>query len=96
MPKLQDRLDEFKTFNNAILCDHNEEQKSSSSDHDTVGAVAIDQFGNVAAATSTGGITGKQPGRVGDTPIIGSGAYADNSLGAVSTTGMPFPPNTND
>lgn len=81
-------MDEFKTFNNAILCDH-EDQKSSS-DHDTVGAVAIDQFGNNAAATSTGGITGKQPGRVGDTPVIGSGAYADNLLGAVSTTGKPL------
>lgn len=81
----QDRLEEFKTFNNAILCDHDEEK--SSGDHDTVGAVAIDQFGNLAAGTSTGGITGKQPGRVGDTPVIGSGAYADNLVGAVSTTG---------
>lgn len=81
----KDRLEEFKTFNNAILCDHDEEK--SSGDHDTVGAVAIDQFGNLAAGTSTGGITGKQPGRVGDTPVIGSGAYADNLVGAVSTTG---------
>lgn len=44
----------------------------------TVGAVAIDSEGNVAAATSTGGITGKLPGRIGDTPILGSGNYADN------------------
>lgn len=44
----------------------------------TVGAVAIDSEGNVAAATSTGGITGKLPGRIGDTPILGSGTYADN------------------
>lgn len=44
----------------------------------TVGAVAIDADGNVAAATSTGGITGKIPGRIGDTPIIGAGTYADN------------------
>lgn len=44
----------------------------------TVGAVAIDSFGNVAAATSTGGITGKLPGRIGDTPTLGSGTYADN------------------
>lgn len=44
----------------------------------TVGAVAIDADGNVAAATSTGGITGKLPGRIGDTPIIGAGTYADN------------------
>lgn len=44
----------------------------------TVGAVAIDQNGNVAAATSTGGMTGKLSGRIGDTPIIGAGTYADN------------------
>ncbi|GAB0087188.1 Probable isoaspartyl peptidase/L-asparaginase CG7860 [Sergentomyia squamirostris] len=53
----------------------------------TVGAVAMDAFGNLAAATSTGGITGKYPGRVGDTPLLGSGTYADNRYGAVSTTG---------
>lgn len=46
----------------------------------TVGAVAIDSEGNVAAATSTGGITGKLPGRIGDTPILGSGTYADNVI----------------
>lgn len=56
-------------------------------DHDTVGAVAIDMYGNVAAATSTGGLTGKWVGRVGDTPMIGAGGYADNVSGAVSTTG---------
>ncbi|XP_055587954.1 isoaspartyl peptidase/L-asparaginase-like [Uranotaenia lowii] len=53
----------------------------------TVGAVAIDSDGNIAAATSTGGLTGKLPGRVGDSPIIGSGAYADNRLGGMSATG---------
>lgn len=46
-----------------------------------------DSKGNIAAATSTGGITGKLPGRVGDTPIIGSGTYADNDFGGVSSTG---------
>lgn len=56
-------------------------------DHDTVGAVAIDCEGNVACATSTGGLTGKWPGRVGDTPVLGSGGCADNETGAVSTTG---------
>ncbi len=55
--------------------------------HDTVGAVAIDASGNVAAATSTGGITGKLVGRVGDTPVIGSGALADNNIGGASSTG---------
>ena len=53
----------------------------------TVGAVAIDSKGNIAAGTSTGGITGKRIGRVGDTPIVGSGAYADNEFGGVSSTG---------
>ncbi|XP_029451497.1 isoaspartyl peptidase/L-asparaginase isoform X2 [Rhinatrema bivittatum] len=53
----------------------------------TVGAVAIDSEGNVACATSTGGITNKMVGRVGDTACIGSGGYADNLVGATSTTG---------
>jgi len=53
----------------------------------TVGAVALDMHGNLAAATSTGGMTNKQPGRVGDSPIIGAGCYASNRTCAVSTTG---------
>ncbi|KAH8377824.1 hypothetical protein KR093_007268, partial [Drosophila rubida] len=53
----------------------------------TVGAVAIDACGNVAAATSTGGITGKLPGRIGDSPVLGAGTYADNETGAASATG---------
>lgn len=53
----------------------------------TVGAVAVDGEGHVAAATSTGGMNGKMVGRIGDTPLIGSGTYADDSTGAVSTTG---------
>lgn len=53
----------------------------------TVGAVAVDAQGNVAAATSTGGITNKQVGRVGDAPLIGAGTYASNRTCAVSTTG---------
>ena len=52
--------------------------------HDTIGAVALDSEGNIAAATTTGGVTGKKVGRVGDVPIIGSGGYADNRVGAVS------------
>jgi len=55
--------------------------------HGTVGAVARDRHGNLAAATSTGGMTGKAPGRVGDSPIIGAGTYADNATCAVSATG---------
>lgn len=53
----------------------------------TVGAVALDQDGNLAAATSTGGMTAKRYGRVGDSPIIGAGTYADNAGCAVSATG---------
>ncbi|MEX3937443.1 isoaspartyl peptidase/L-asparaginase family protein [Paraburkholderia phymatum] len=53
----------------------------------TVGAVAVDLYGHVAAATSTGGITNKQVGRVGDAPLIGAGCYADDATCAVSTTG---------
>ncbi|XP_076972110.1 isoaspartyl peptidase/L-asparaginase [Tamandua tetradactyla] len=53
----------------------------------TVGAVALDCKGNVAYATSTGGIVNKMAGRVGDSPCVGSGGYADNLIGAISTTG---------
>jgi beta-aspartyl-peptidase (threonine type) len=56
--------------------------------HGTVGAVALDEAGNLAAATSTGGYTGKMPGRIGDSPIIGAGNYADNRACAVSGTGL--------
>jgi beta-aspartyl-peptidase (threonine type) len=55
--------------------------------HGTVGAVARDKNGNLAAATSTGGTTNKRPGRVGDSPIIGAGTYANNATCAVSATG---------
>ena len=54
---------------------------------DTVGACAVDGQGHVACATSTGGIPRKHPGRVGDSPIVGSGGYADDSIGAASSTG---------
>jgi beta-aspartyl-peptidase (threonine type) len=55
--------------------------------HGTVGAVALDKDGNLAAATSTGGTTNKLPGRIGDTPVIGAGTYANNETCAVSGTG---------
>jgi beta-aspartyl-peptidase (threonine type) len=57
-------------------------------DLDTVGAVAVDKEGNVAAATSTGGTSLKAPGRIGDSPLIGCGNYADNEAGACSATGV--------
>ncbi|EOA4705355.1 isoaspartyl peptidase/L-asparaginase, partial [Escherichia coli] len=53
----------------------------------TVGAVALDLDGNLAAATSTGGMTNKLPGRVGDSPLVGAGCYANNASVAVSCTG---------
>jgi beta-aspartyl-peptidase (threonine type) len=59
--------------------------------HDTVGAVALDSAGNIAAATSTGGTLNKAPGRLGDSSLIGCGCYADNLSAAVSTTGWGEP-----
>ena len=53
--------------------------RSDADRHGTVGAVALDVHGNLAAATSTGGITAKTPGRVGDSPVIGAGTWADNA-----------------
>ncbi|MCX6249442.1 MAG: isoaspartyl peptidase/L-asparaginase [Bacteroidetes bacterium] len=68
-----------------------EQQKSTKGDtvkkHGTVGAVALDMYGNLAAGTSTGGMTNKMKGRVGDSPIIGAGTYANNNTCAVSCTG---------
>lgn len=64
------------------------EKKMSQTDrHGTVGCVALDKYGNLAAGTSTGGMTNKQFGRIGDSPIIGAGTYANNSTCAVSCTG---------
>jgi beta-aspartyl-peptidase (threonine type) len=67
----------------ATLLDHSDEIKRKTG---TVGAVAIDSNGNLAAATSTGGMTNKRWGRIGDTPIIGSGTFADETV-AISCTG---------
>ncbi|MFZ1013040.1 MAG: isoaspartyl peptidase/L-asparaginase [Terracidiphilus sp.] len=66
-------------------------QDPSAKDHDTVGAVALDARGNLAAATSTGGTLNKTPGRVGDSSLIGCGCYADNLAAAVSLTGWGEP-----
>lgn len=59
----------------------------SENNHDTIGMVAIDKTGKIAAGTSTNGASHKIPGRVGDSPIPGSGAYADNSVGGAAATG---------
>jgi len=56
--------------------------------HDTIGVVALDVFGNIVAGTSTSGLFMKNPGRVGDSPIIGSGFYADSDIGGASVTGV--------
>ena len=78
-----------------------EEEKNTSGENDggaaymdegslkygTVGCVVLDQYGNLAAATSTGGLTNKKYGRIGDTPIVGAGTYADNNTCAISCTG---------
>ena len=63
------------------------EPLSDADRHGTVGAVALDEAGNLAAATSTGGPTNKHPGRIGDSPIIGGGTYANDKTCAVSATG---------
>src|SRR5438270_8003360 len=63
------------------------QQEQPSTHKGTVGAVALDQAGNLAAGTSTGGTTNKKYGRVGDSPIIGAGTYAENGICAVSGTG---------
>jgi beta-aspartyl-peptidase (threonine type) len=77
-------VDEFEKYK-AKISDYS--LKSSISRSDTVGAVALDSLGNIATATSTGGTTGKMVGRVGDSPLIGSGAFADNAIGGASSTG---------
>lgn len=59
----------------------------SSNNHDTIGMVVIDKDGNIASGTSTNGATHKIPGRVGDSPIPGSGSYADNAVGGAAATG---------
>ena len=74
-----------------MMLDHDNDSDTSLADDDqkrgTVGAVALDHYGNLAAGTSTGGLTNKRYGRVGDLPIIGAGTYADNHSLAVSATG---------
>ena len=77
------QLAEAKTKDKIVL-DHSDVEEKKLG---TVGAVAIDSDGNIAAATSTGGVVNKRFGRVGDTPIVGAGVYAENGLCAVSATG---------
>ncbi|XP_041800098.1 N(4)-(beta-N-acetylglucosaminyl)-L-asparaginase isoform X2 [Chelmon rostratus] len=62
-------------------------QHANTRSHDTIGMIVLDQDGHVAAGTSTNGLTHKVPGRVGDSPIVGAGAYADSSAGGAAATG---------
>jgi beta-aspartyl-peptidase (threonine type) len=71
--------------------DKSPETAAELASHDTVGAVALDSKGHIAAATSTGGTLNKAPGRVGDSSLIGCGCYADNASAAVSLTGWGEP-----
>jgi len=81
------QLDEAR-LKRRIMLDHDDvEDAGEEQKYGTVGAVACDLEGNLAAATSTGGIVNKRMGRVGDSPIIGAGLYADNETCAISTTG---------
>jgi L-asparaginase / beta-aspartyl-peptidase len=83
---VQARYDQLELAkkSNSILLDHTEDKEKK---FGTVGAVALDVHGNLAAGTSTGGMTNKQHGRVGDTPMIGAGTYANNLTCAISCTG---------
>src|SRR6201981_79428 len=83
----------WQQYNRAKEKETEDKKKSSAlpadpiSEHGTVGVVALDRHGNLAAGTSTGGTTFKMPGRVGDSPIIGAGTYANNESCGVSATG---------
>ncbi|WP_407206096.1 beta-aspartyl-peptidase [Citrobacter portucalensis] len=75
-----------RTAGETVL-DHSASPLDENTKMGTVGAVALDMFGNLATATSTGGMTNKLPGRVGDSPLVGAGCYANNASVAVSCTG---------
>ena len=89
IPREQERLYKAQADERAGLPD--ETFSGSLDSHDTVGAVALDRHGNLAAGTSTGGTLNKAPGRVGDSSLIGCGCYADNLTAAVSLTGWGEP-----
>jgi L-asparaginase / beta-aspartyl-peptidase len=97
IPREQERLYKFQEAELAGAVDETFSGPAAGSvaaaleSHDTVGAVALDAAGNLAAATSTGGTLSKTPGRVGDSSLIGCGCYADNLSAAVSLTGWGEP-----
>jgi beta-aspartyl-peptidase (threonine type) len=85
-PEREEQLKQAQLAHRMML-DHDDNTQGLDQKYGTVGCVARDSNGNLAAATSTGGITNKRWGRVGDSPIIGSGVYADNETCGVSATG---------
>ena len=85
-PKRMQQLQQAQHSHHVML-DHDKESEGLEQKYSTVGAVARDTHGNLAAATSTGGLVNKRWGRVGDSPIVGAGVYADNETCAVSATG---------
>jgi beta-aspartyl-peptidase (threonine type) len=87
IPREVERLREYQ----ARAAEQNLDLFAPTISHDTVGAVALDHDGNIAAATSTGGTLNKAPGRLGDSSLIGCGCYADNRTAAASTTGWGEP-----
>jgi len=95
IPREMERLREYQSAQSDSKGDGNDLFAPVADDptisHDTVGAVALDRNGNIAAATSTGGTLNKAPGRLGDSSLIGCGCYADNLSAAASTTGWGEP-----
>ena len=89
IPREQQRL--YKAQADELAGRPDETFSGNLASHDTVGAVALDSQGNIAAGTSTGGTLNKAPGRVGDSSLIGCGCYADNLSAAVSLTGWGEP-----
>jgi beta-aspartyl-peptidase (threonine type) len=87
IPREVERLREYLARGD----NHGDDLFAPAISHDTVGAVALDRDSNIAAATSTGGILAKAPGRLGDSSLIGCGCYADNESAAASTTGWGEP-----
>jgi beta-aspartyl-peptidase (threonine type) len=82
------QLEEARLKNRIMLDHDSDERDGEDQKYGTIGAVARDMMGNLAAATSTGGIVNKRRGRVGDSPIIGAGVFADDETCAVSATGF--------
>jgi L-asparaginase / beta-aspartyl-peptidase len=95
IPREVERLREYqsqpKTDGNDLFAPASSGISNDMLSHDTVGAVALDREGNIAASTSTGGTLNKTPGRLGDSSLIGCGCYADNLSAAASTTGWGEP-----